>query len=138
MPDTVPNRGLYRMFAALASVADLRILVILGTATGVNEPDLNTVADLDAVSGVSIHSERLTLTEAASEDDAADRAALDTGNPVFAAASGVTARGVAIYDEGGGTDSTRDLISVHTSGFPLPMDGGLTVNIADLLRAASA
>ncbi len=137
MAETVTNRGKYRALAALLAACDLRMLVILGTQTGVNDADLNTVAGLDAVSGVSIHSERIALSgEAVTENDTSDRAELDSSNVVFAAAAGVTAQGVAIYDEGGGTDSTRDLITVHTTGFPQPMDGGLTITVADLLRAS--
>jgi len=136
MAETTTNRGKYRTLAALMVASDLRMLVILGTQTGVNNADLSTVADLDAVTGVSIHSERIALTgEAAAQDDANDRAGLDSAAVSFAAAPGVTAQGVAIYDEGTGADSGRDLISVHTTGFPAVMDGGLNVGIADLLRA---
>lgn len=139
MAETVTNRGKYRLLArALSgSALDLRMCVITGTATGVNDADLNTVADLDAVTGVSIHSERVALTgEAASEDDTNDRAALDSDNVTFAAAAGVTARGVAIYDEGNSTDAGRDLLAIYTTGFPQPMDGGLVVTVADFLRAS--
>lgn len=137
MAETVTNRGKYRALNALAGASDLRMLVIVGTQTGVNSPDLNTVADLDAVSGVSIHTQRVALTsETVTQDDGNDRAALDSANVTFAAAPGVTAQGVAVYDEGGGADSGRDLIAVYTTGFPQPMDGGLTVTISDLLRAS--
>jgi hypothetical protein len=140
MADVVYNRGKYRAFAALAAAADLRMLVILGTVTGVDNSDLNTVADLDAVSGVSIHSERIALTgETVTENDASDRAELDTDNVSFAAAPDVFAMAVAIFDEGNGTDAGRDLISVHTTGFGgsgKPMEGGLNVNVADLIRGS--
>lgn len=136
MAETVTNRGKYRALDALADASDLRMLVILGTQTGVNSADLSTVAELDAVSGVSIHSERVALaSETATQDDANDRAALDSANVEFAAAPGVTAQGVAVYDEGTGADAGRDLIAVYTTGFPQPMDGGLTVTVSDLLRA---
>jgi len=136
MAETTTNRGKYRTLNALLVASDLRMLVILGTQAGVNSADLSTVADLDAVTGVSIHSERIALTsEAVTQDDANDRAALDSAAVSFAAAPGVTAQGVAIYDEGTGADSGRDLISVHTTGFPQPMDGGMLVNVADLIRA---
>lgn len=136
MAETVTNRGRYRALDALVDASDLRMLVILGTQTGVNSADLSTVADLDAVSGVSIHSERIALTsETVTQDDANDRAALDSANVTFASAPGVTAQGVAVYDEGAGADAGRDLIAVYTTGFPQPMDGGLTVTVSDLLRA---
>jgi hypothetical protein len=137
MAETTTNRGKYRMLAALAADADLRMLAITGTAAGVNDPDLNTVADLDAVTGVSIHTERITLTGIlVTENDTDDRGELDADNAVFAAAAGVTAVGVAIFDHTGGADASRDLISIHTTGFPKVMDGGLTVDVADLLRAS--
>jgi len=137
MAETVTNRGKYLVATAGLSGLDLRMLVILGTQTGVNDADLNTVAELDAVSGVSIHSERLALTgEAITEDDTDNRAEADAANPAFAAASGVTAQGVAIYDEGNATDAGRQIIAIFTTGFPQPMDGGLTVTIADWLRLA--
>ncbi len=135
MAETTTNRGKYRMLAALAAEADLRMLVITGTQTGVNNPDLNTVADLDAVTSVGIHTERIALTGiAVTENDTADRAELDANDVTYAAAAGVDAQGVAIYDHTGGADSSRDLIGIFTTGFPQPMDGGLEVNVADLLR----
>lgn len=137
MPDTVTNRGKARALQALLANlgANAQMIVFTGTQTGVNNVDLNTVADLDAVTGVSIHSERLALPSGTvAEDDATDRAALDYGNLSYAAAPGVTAQGVAFIDGSGASDAARDLISVHITGFPVPMDGGLNVNIADLLR----
>lgn len=137
MAETVTNRAKYRALNALLGAIDARMLVITGTAVGVNDPDLDTVASLDAVTGVSIHTERIALTgEAVTEDDTNNRAALDAADVTFAAAPGVTAQGVALYDEGGGTDATRDLLAIYTTGFPQPMDGGLTITINDLLRAS--
>lgn len=138
MAETVTNRGAYRILNGGMASMDLRIAVILGTQTGVHNKDLNTLSELDAVSGVSFHTERLALTgEAITEDDTDDRAELDSGNPSFAAAPGVTAQGIALFDEPGSspTDATRDLIAIYTTGFPQPMDGGLNVTITDLLRA---
>lgn len=139
MAETVTNRGKTRILGGdtPADTADLRMLVILGTQTGVNDPDLNTVADLDAVTGVSIHTERIALTgKTVTEDDTNNRANADSDNVVFAAAPGVTAQGVAIYDEGGATDATRHVIAIYTTNFPQPMDGGLTVNVTDWLRVS--
>jgi len=84
---------------------------------------------------VSIHTERIALTgETITEDDGNDRATIDSNNVTYTAAPAVTAQGVAVYDEGGGTDATRDLYWIYTTGFPQPMDGGLTVNVNDLAR----
>jgi hypothetical protein len=137
MAETVTNRGKYLAVNGGLSGLDLRMLVILGTQTGVNDPDLNTVAELDAVSGVSIHSQRVALTsESITEDDTNNRVNVDAATVSYTAAPGVTAQGVAIYDEGNGTDAGRQVISIHTTGFPQPMDGGLDVQIADWLRAS--
>ena len=137
MSETTTNRGKYRAIAALVAATDLRMLVFTGTQTGVNNPDLNTVADLDAVSSVAIHSERIALASiTTTEDDTNDRAALDCADVTFASAAGVTAQGVAIYDHTGGADNLRDLIAVYTTGFPQPMDGGLVVQVADFMRAS--
>jgi hypothetical protein len=135
MAETVTNRGKYLAVNGGLSGLDLRMLVILGTQTGVNDPDLNTVADLDGVSGVSIHSQRVALTsETITEDDTNNRVNVDAATVSFSAAPGVTAQGVAIYDEGNGTDAGRQVVTIHTTGFPQPMDGGLDVQIADWLR----
>lgn len=138
MAESITNRGAYRLIAAsldAAAALDLRVGLVLGTTTGIHNKDLNTVADLDAVSGVSLHSERLALTgEAVTEDDTEDRAEIDSSNPSFAAAPGVTAVAMFLYDEGNGTDSGRDLIAVYSTGFPQPVDGGLNVTVNDLIR----
>ncbi|WP_047893256.1 hypothetical protein [Micromonospora sp. RV43] len=139
MAETVTNRGKYRALAALlASLgANAQMIVFTGTQTGVNNPDINTVADLDAVASVNIHGERLSLAGGSvAEDDDADRASLDYANLTYAAAPGVTAQGVALIDGSGANDSARDVLIVFTTNFPQPMDGGLNVSIADLLRAS--
>lgn len=136
MAETVTNRGKYLLAHGGMNGRDLRMCVFTGTATGTNDPDLNTVADLDAVSGVSIHSERIALAnESVTEDDTNNRVNLDADNVVFAAAAGVTAQGVAIYVEGA-NDAAREIVTIHSTGFPQPMDGGLTVTIADWLRGS--
>lgn len=136
MAESVTNRGKYLTTHGGLNGRDLRMLVITGTQTGVHSVDLNTVADLDAVTSVSIHTERVALAnETITEDDANDRVNVDADSVAFAAAPGVTAQGVAVYVEGA-SDAARDLVTVHTTGFPQPMDGGLTVNISDFLRAS--
>jgi hypothetical protein len=135
MAETVTNKGKYLLSTVGINNLTIRACVFTGTATGTNNPDLDTVADLDAVSGVSIHSERLTPGSiTVTEDDANDRANIDCANLTFAAAPGVTAQGLAFYHEVSAADASRQLISIHTTGFPQPMDGGLTVTVADFLR----
>lgn len=135
MAETTTNRGRFLIVSGGLSLLDLRALAFTGTDTGTDEPDLNTVADLDAVTGVSIHTERLTLSsETVTEDDVNNRANADCANLAFAAAPGVIARGVAIYHEGNGTDAGRSVLAIFTTGFPQVMDGGLNVTINDWLR----
>jgi len=137
MAETVYNRGKTRIGAGDSPLdsSDLRMLIVTGTITGASNPDLNTVADLDAVSGVGIHTERIALAnKTVTQDDTNNRFNADCDPVVYAAAAGVSALAAVVYDEGGGTDATRHLISFHDTGFPQPMDGGLTVNVADWLR----
>jgi hypothetical protein len=102
----------------------------VGTETGVtDDPDLNTVADVEAVAGVTVSAERLPLTtETITEDDTNNRAEAGADTVSFGAVA-ETAEGVIIYYEGGGTDGTRLLLSAHSTGFPQPVNGGLDVNI---------
>ncbi len=141
MAEYTTNRGKYLLAHSGMNGRDLRMLVITGSVAGLTQSvveDLNTVADLDAVSGVSIHTERVALAnESITEDDTNNRANLDSDNVVFAAAVGVDALGAGIFIEGA-NDAARELISVHTTGFstPVPMDGGMTVTVPDWLRVS--
>jgi len=132
MTEIVYNRGKTRIFAGDTPLdtGDIRIGIVTGTTVGADDPDLNTVADLDAVPGVGIHSERIALTgKTVTQDNANNRVNADANGVIFAVAPGVTALAAIIYDEGGGTDATRELISFHDTTFPQSMDGGMTVNI---------
>jgi hypothetical protein len=130
------------MECALSTTAlDLRMALVTGSSTGVIDRDLDTVADIEALSGVNVHAERIAITgETSTENDANDRADIDANDVAFAAAPGVTAQGAILYDEGGGTDATRHLIGGLTTGFPQPVDGGLNVAVAatELLRLLTA
>lgn len=135
MAESVTNRGKYLLATVGVDNLDLRACIVTGTQTGIHNVDLDTVAELDAVASVSIHSERLALdTVTATQDDNNDRVNIDAANLSFAAASGVTAQAVAIYHEADSSDADRELISVHSTGFPQPVDGGLNVTINDFLR----
>jgi hypothetical protein len=139
MAEIVYNRGKTRILAGDTALdtSDLRMALITGTVTGADSPDLNTVADLDAVSGVGIHTERVALSsKTVTQDDTNDRANADCADVEFAAAAGVTALAAVVYDEGSGTDATRHLVSYHDTNFGAgkPLDGGLTVQVADWLR----
>jgi hypothetical protein len=136
MAETFTNRGKLRLAETGINSKDFRMCVFTGTQTGVHDPDLNFVSELDAVTGVAIHAERIALTgEAATEDDTNNRVNIDAGDVTFAASPGTTAQGVAIYTEGA-NDAARELWAIYTTNFPQPMDGGLVVAIADWLRGA--
>jgi hypothetical protein len=140
MAEVAYNRGKTRLTngSTNAATSDLRMLLIAGASlpAGWSNPDLNTVADLAAVSGVTIHTERIALASlTVTQDDTNDRANLDAANVVFAASVGNTARAAVIYDHAaGGADNVRYLICGSSTGFPLALDGGLTVAIADWAR----
>lgn len=135
MAETVTNRGKYLASTGGLSAADLRMCYFTGTAVGVHEPDINFVSDLEAVTGVSVAADRVTLAnETITEDDTNNRVNFDADAAVFPA-SAVTAEGVAVYVEGA-SDAARAIVAIYTTNFPQPVNGGLTVNIADYMRAS--
>ena len=137
------NRGKFRIAngtTKLDGTGDLRMLLIITSKTGADEPDLDTVADLDAVGTVAIHSERVALTgESLTQDDTNNRFNADANTVAFAVSAGVSALACVIYDEAGGTDATRHLLMFDDTNFGAgkSLDGGLNVNIAaDYLRGS--
>jgi len=133
--ESITNRGKFRLTQQHVTAIAWRATLVTGTQTGIHSLTLNTVADLDAVTSVNIHTERLTPASVTyTEDDGNGRVNIDCANLTFAASAGVTAQALIFYDEGSGTDSTRDLISVHSTGFPVPIDGGLVVTVTDFAR----
>jgi hypothetical protein len=135
------NRGKTRVLAGDTALdsTDIRAGLITGTKTGADNPDLNTVADLDAVSGVGIHTERVALaSKTVTQDDTNNRANVDSADIVFASSAGVTALAWFTYDEGGGTDATRHLLTFDDVNFGAgkPLDGGLTITVADWARGS--
>jgi hypothetical protein len=111
---------------------------VITSKTGASDPDLATMAAIDAVGTVAFHSERVTLASVTvTTDNTNDRVNIDSGNITFAAAPGVSALAMIIYDATTDTnDTTRIPITFHDTGFPQPMDGGLVVSVADFLRAS--
>jgi hypothetical protein len=100
---------------------------------------LNTVADVEALTNISVHADRVALTgEASTEVDGSNWAEVDSADVVFPSAAGVTAWGWIVYDEGGGTDATRTVIYGQSFASGQPVDGGLTVQVAGLLRVSTA
>jgi hypothetical protein len=116
--------------------SDLRMLIVITSKTGADDPDLGTLAAIDAVGTVAFHSERIALSSlTVTQDNTNNRANIDAGNVTFAAAAGVTALAAIIYDHAaGGSDSARFPLAFFDTGFPQPMDGGLVVTVADWAR----
>lgn len=147
MAEKVYNRFKFRSAsgATVWGTADTRVLLLETTAAGAFDPDLNTVADLLAVGGVlelvaPNYARKVMTGEAVVEDDVNDRANLGGTIPVWTslgAATGDVVVAVVVYDEGGGTDATRQLCSYHDSGFPISLNGGdFTVSTTnDVMRA---
>lgn len=116
--------------------SDIRMLIVITSKTGASDPDLGTLAAIDAVGTVAFHTERIAMTSlTVTQDNANDRANVDSANVTFAAAPGVTALAAIIYDHAaGGSDATRFPLTFHDTGFPQPMDGGLVVTVTDWAR----
>lgn len=146
--ETVYNRFKFRSASGLTDwdSGDPRMLLLESTAAGAYDPDLNSVADLLAVGSVAemiaTNYARVALTgESVTEDDTNNRANLDANDVVFTnlgvpAGTDGSAVAAVVYDEGGGTDATRWLISYHDAGFPVVTNGQpLTVATpSDVLR----
>lgn len=126
------NRGKKRLAeSGWNATLDVRALVIAGSSVpaGAENPDLNTVAELLAVSGTveaaATGYARTALTgEAVLENDTTDTADLDCADLAYTSvATGETWRAVVLYVEGA-SDAARDLVSLHTLSQPVPTNGG--------------
>lgn len=127
---TFYNRGKKRIFDSVWPV-DLRMLVVAGASVpaGALDPDLNTVADLLAVSGVveaaAAGYARADLASVAiTENDAGDKVTVTWADFTWTAVpAGETWRGVAYYIEAA-TNATRDLIGFDQPASVLSPNGG--------------
>jgi len=147
MSETVYNVAKVRFTSGLLDwdTTDIRALVIGTNATTPSQmfdPDLLTVAALLALTGIleasgTGYARKLVTSRTVTQDDVNNRANLDSDSITWNGASGWTARAVVFYEEGGGTDATRNLISFHDSNFPQVTNGGdFTVNTPnDVIRA---
>jgi hypothetical protein len=140
MAEVTYNVGKAKLAAGVitAGTTNLAAAIIITSKTGADNPDLATMAAIDAVGTVAFHSERVPLSSVTvTTDNTNDRVNLDSGNITFAAAAGVSALAMVIYDKTTDTsDSTRIPLFFYDTGFPQPMDGGLVVNVADFARVA--
>ena len=139
MADTVFNRGKYLLTTGgiVWGTTDMRALLIKtddnGTLpSGAYDPDLNTVADLEAVSNVSEmsgtgYSRKTMGGMAATEDDTNNRVVLDANDLTWTAINAGTARAVVVYKYNA-SDASAELLSIHDTNFPKTTNGGdLTV-----------
>lgn len=140
------NRGKARIAAVGWGPMDSRLLILAHAnvlPVGAENPDLNTVAELLAVAGVTEAAEvgalvgyqrKALVSEVVIEDDAGDVANLDAADiPYGATESGRWVAGV-VYEEGA-NDAARNLISLHTFPAALVTNGStvnVTVNVAGL------
>lgn len=142
MAEVVYNVGKARLLAGAVAAGSttLKAALVITSKTGADNPDLATMAAIDAVGTVAFHSERLTLSSVTvTTDNANDRINIDAANLTFAAAAGVTALALIIYDAATDTsDTTRIPLFFYDTGFSsgLPLDGGLVVTVNDFARAA--
>ncbi len=142
MAEIAYNAGKARLLAGAVTAGgtNLRAAAVDTSKTGASDPDLATMAAIDAVGTVGFATQRVTLTGVTVTTDLTnDRIALDSADFSFSAAAGVTALGVIIYDATTDTsDSTRIPLFFYDTGFGsgLPMDGGLNVTVADFARLA--
>lgn len=143
MTEVVYNRGKLLISQGLIVAGSTNLRAILAThastalGAGWDEPDLNTVAELDAITNVTLKlTDRVSLASVTvTEDDTNNRVNIDCANLAFAAEAATFARGIFIYDATTDTnDTTRLLIYGSNTNFPQPLDGGLTVQINDFLR----
>jgi len=130
------NKMAFRLTQTAISSLTLGAVAFSGTPpTAAVVRDLNTLADLDALSGITLATARTAVGAATpTEDDTNDRVNVDTADIVLPAQVGFTASGHAIYHEVSASDANREVFIVQDTGYPKPLDAGLTIPVADLFR----
>ena len=137
----VYNRGKQQIAQNGWPNLDVRALILTHASTlpaGAENPDLNFVSELLAVSGVSEAAETTGLTgyvrktisgEAVVENDTTDAANLDGDDIVYAATESGRWVAVVLYVEGA-SDAARPLLGLHTLASALVTNGGtVTLNV---------
>jgi hypothetical protein len=131
------NRFKQRVLTAQIDLdsANIRCLILEATAAGAFDPDLHTVANLLAVGSVveatGTGAVRKTATLDVTHDDVNNRADISlTADIVWTGANWGDAVAVVFYDEGGGTDGTRQLIAYYDTGLPITTNGGSLTIVA--------
>jgi hypothetical protein len=139
------NAGADRILeCAISTTAlDLRCayLTAVGGATDIAaiiNQDLDFVSTLDALTGIGISAQRVALTgETSTEDDTNNRANFDVADVVFSSVA-ESAWGACVYDETAGADASRILVWGMSFATAQPVNGGLTLTVADLFRLNTA
>lgn len=132
MAAAASNRFKFRLASGLHDWDTTAKLVVVmetrSTAAGADvDPDLNTLADLLAVAGVTEATgtgaaRKALATPTVTEDDANNRAILDAADPTWAGANWGDARLVVVCEDGA-TDADKHLVSFHDGGLPVTMNG---------------
>jgi hypothetical protein len=148
MSNVVTNRGKARIAAGAWTSATMKVLILEGATLssslpgGALDPDLDTVADLLAVSTVAEMSgtnySRQTIGSCTiTQDDTNNRAGLDGDDVLWAELDAGIVLAFAIYEDGA-NDAARNLIAVidtATPTLPRASNGGdFTLQIDDLIR----
>lgn len=150
MPHWLTNRGKLRHIQGIwndSANTDIGVGLLMGSATpaGIDTEgevqDLNTVADLLAVTGVDEPTDgsyaRVTAItrSAATEDDTNNRVNMDADTVDFGALDNTDVY-ASFYFAEGASDAARDLLSVDIFAAPVTANGaGFTIPITDLYRA---
>lgn len=131
MAEVAYNAGKARAALLTPGTTALRAALVITSKAGAADPDLTTMAAVDAVGTVALHATRVTLTNVTvTVDSANDRVNIDCDDIAFPASAGVVALAMIVYDGTVDTnDGTRVPISFYDTGFGagLSLDGGLNV-----------
>jgi hypothetical protein len=151
MPHFITNRGKLRLLQGVFdddAGTDIGVGLLLGSAapSGLDTEgeiqDLNTVAELLAVTGVDEPSDgsyaRVSpITRGnATEDDTNNRVNMDANDVDFGALDNSDIYAAFFFIDAGGADSGNDLLSVDLFATPVTANGaGFTYAISDVYRA---
>ncbi len=141
MAQTVTNKGkfLFATGGVVPGTTDLRMGLLKTLAAHTNVPDVNFISDMESHADFAELTAggyaRVALTsEAATENDASDRADIDSDNVAFGAiSSGETIVGAFIFIHTG-SDATASVLAIYDLTSTPTNGGTITVNVADFLR----
>jgi hypothetical protein len=142
MAQAATNKGKFKFANGdiVPGTTDLR-LGLLKTCANVatSAPDINFITDMEAHADfaeitVSGYARQALTSEAATEDDANDRANIDSDNVTFSAlATGETVVGAFLFIHTG-SDATASVIAIYDLTSTPTNGGDITITISDFLR----